>query len=311
MARRCCSTMVLLVVSVHSSSGAFGCSIFFLLFSSSFAISNHSSINILLWLVFFFLRLLQPGPSFFEKLQLHTSPSPVSVPGLVYVIYWIIGQSTSLRFCLSDLQKHCPIRTFHRDVPRCACVCGTCTQALVAPVSNLEDSALTRHFNVVALLFALWRHITCPGDANGDGMNGDGAITKKKKLCNSSTLEAFSSYLGLMKHFGAVTFPSMKLWRRAPIFECFWRAQTTRVVCARAGTQSFFVSKHARGRVARALRVISPHYWDKPPFFHFHSDGKLSQVQRSNLLLPARFGLPTRARSLASGFAWTRTTELL
>ena len=37
------------------------------------------------------------------------------------------------------------------------------------------------------------------------------------------------------------------------------------------------------------------------------TDGKLSQVQSSNLLLPARVGLPTRARSLASGFAWTRT----
>ena len=38
------------------------------------------------------------------------------------------------------------------------------------------------------------------------------------------------------------------------IFECFWCAQTTHVVCAHAGTQSFFLRRGAHVCVARALR---------------------------------------------------------
>ena len=111
--------------------------------------------------------------------------------------------------------------------------------------------------------------------------------------------------------FRAVTFPSVKLpVAQSAIFECFWCAQTTYVVCAHAGAQSFFfASRHARLRRASATGHSAARPGQAAPTSD--SDSKSNQVQSTNLLLPARLGLPPTARCLSSGFAWTRTAELL
>ena len=90
------------------------------------------------------------------------------------------------------------------------------------------------------------------GEANGDGIHGDGEITRKT-LCIRTTLEAFSSWktLAWQRRYGAVTSPSMKLLlAQSAIFECLWCAQTARAVFAFACAQTFFSSKYARLRRA-------------------------------------------------------------
>ena len=82
-------------------------------------------------------------------------------------------------------------------------------------------------------------------------------------------------------------------------FECFWCAQTTHVVCAHAGAQSFFAS-HASATCHSAAR---PGQAALPP--------TVKASLATNLLLPARFGLPPTARSLSSGFVWTKTAGLI
>ena len=81
------------------------------------------------------------------------------------------------------------------------------------------------------------------------------------------------------------------------------RIPVVRAMFAHAGA-----SMPARACGARALRTTAPHVLDKPHFFTFASDGKFGKVQSSNLLLPARFGLPPTARSLSSGFAQYRAS---
>ena len=79
-----------------------------------------------------------------------------------------------------------------------------------------------------------------------------------------------------------------------PLFECGARiplAQCSRMLARRV---CFCVEARTRSRHL-SPRAIS---LDKPRFFLLDSDGKFSQVQSSNLLLPARFGLPPTARSL-------------
>ena len=71
-------------------------------------------------------------------------------------------------------------------------------------------------------------------------------------------------------------------------------AQCLRMLARRV----FFCVEARRACVARALWAISPGY---AALFHFDSNGKLSHVQSSNLLLPARFGLPAAFQASSRG----------
>ena len=79
--------------------------------------------------------------------------------------------------------------------------------------------------------------------------------------CNCVRVQ-FVEDLGLVRsHFGAVTSPSMKLPHGAerPFRMLVARADHSRSVCARWRVEFFFLSKHARACVVRALRVTPPH----------------------------------------------------
>ena len=117
--------------------------------------------------------------------------------------------------------------------------------------------------------------VSNPGDANGDGISGDGAIIRKQRT-NRSALEAFSSWktLARQKQYGAVTSPSMKLFvAQRAMFQCVCHeADHSRNVYAR--WRRVFLRRSTHACVARTLR---------PP---------CTAVERERTVISTRSGFP-------------------
>ena len=121
------------------------------------------------------------------------------------------------------------------------------------------------------------------GGADGDGISGDGAITQKRFAIAQRWRRSVRGRPWPGETLGGGHFSQNEAAYGAERpFECLWRAQTTRAMfCARWRVEFFFCrSTHALASFGR--------------------------LQRSNLLLPARFGVPPTACGHSSGFGRTR-----